>query len=686
MTRLSDVERAKKAFKRCQDWEAKARANFIEDIKFGNGDSYNKFQWPAQLANYRETTQRPALTINKTQVHCLQIINDARQNKTSIQVRPVGDAASADAANVLEGIIRHIEYRSNAQQAYDAATWFQVFGGWGYIRVHVDYADESSFDQDISIVRVPNPLNVYLDPDIKEYDGSDARFGFVFEDLPRAEAKAKYGRYVEDIDDAPLDEDGAWDTKDHVRVAEWFERTEKADTLIALATGETVRKSELDPEAYRMAKDQGFILNERPIVTPEIVWRLIIGSKVVEKKPWLGRYIPIVPVIGQETVIDHVMDRQGHVRCLIDAQRMYNYNTSGAVEAVAMQSRAPWMAPLAAIDDMQDIWASANTSNPPVLPYKHVDEAGTPIPAPQRIEPPRPSQGYVEGMQIAQQEMMMASGQYQAVMGAPSNETSGKAINARQRQGDNATYHFIDHLASGIRQVGRIILDLIPKVYDVPRVLQVLGRDDRSHWVQVDPNAAQGFQQAQDPDADDYNPQKIMAILNPSVGKFDVQSDVGPSYGTQRQETFNAMTQLLTSHQDLFPMLGDIWAKAADFEGAEEIAKRIEKMRGEGDPKVTQLQQLAQQGAQEIQQLHAALQAANQKLEDQARDLDRKDYEAETNRMKAVGAIDPEALKPVLREVISQAIGQHIGPLMDQHAAADQARMPAPEPEMVGNE
>jgi len=684
------LRRAKADFQRCEDWEGAARNHWKEDTKFRHGDSYNKWQWPATVSSYRETNDKPMLTVNKTNVHCLQVINDARQNKQGIKVTAVGEDADGDAADILEGVIRHIEYRSNAQQAYDAATDHMVTGGIGYVRVDVDYVDEDAVDeQDIFIRRVPNPLNVYLDPDIQEYDGSDARFGFVFEDVPRREAEQKYPRFKDAFADAPLSDEDAWDTKEHVRVCEYWVKGEKADTVAKLQNGTTIRKSELPDGAWDQIEP--FILKQRPTTRPEVMWYLLIGDKIVDRREWLGRYIPIARAVGTETVIDGVLDRKGHVRALLDPQRMYNYNTSGSVEWVAGQARAPWLTPAAAIEGVETHWSTSNITKAAVLPFNHVDDAGNPIPPPQKIEPPTAASGHIEGMKVAQEEMMLVSGQYQAVMGAPSNETSGKAINARQRQGDNSTYHFIDHISSCIRFVGRIVLDLIPRVYDVPRVLCAIGADGNQMKVHLDPGAGQAVQKVQpyDDDEAEIDPQKVAAVLNPTVGKYDVISDVGPSYATQRQEAFNAFSQIMAQNKEAFTLVGDLWAQSADFPGADKLADRLHNMippqaKGGPSPEVVQMhqqmQQLAQQGQQQIEQLHAELQAAKTKLDDQTRDQERKDYEAETNRLRAVGSVDPEALRPVLREVISQAIGQHIGPLMDAHAAADQARVPQPEP------
>ena len=288
---------------------------------------------------------------------------------------------------------------------------------------------------------------------------------------------------------------------------------------------------------------------------------------------------------------------------------------------------------------------------------------------------------------------MLVSGQYQAIMGAPSNETSGKAINARQRQGDNATYQYIDRLAQAIRNTGKQLIDLIPKVYDTPRVMKILARDGSQRAVQIDPQhgAASTAQQAED--APEFNPDEVSAIFNPSVGEYDVVSDTGPAYATARQEAFNAYGQLIAQNPQAFQLLGDLWLKEADFPTAEEAAKRLQAMlpmqaKGGPPPEMQQMQQqfqqMAQAGQAEIQQLQTALGEAQRKLTDQSADIERKDYEAETNRMKAMGGIDPEALKPLIREAVSQAVGQAIVPLMMQHAAAEQAMMPqpmAPQPE-----
>ena len=693
------VQTAKKRYERCVKWEANARQNELDDTKFGNADARNGYQWPQNVLKQRQggndsASERPCLTINKTRQHCLQIINDARQNKPQARVTPVGGEATFESAQIMEGVIRHIEYISNAQAAYDNATWGQVFGGIGYWRLVTDYSGPDTMDQDIYIRRIGNPRSVYIDPDCTEADKSDARFGFVFDDMPRDMFEATYSKFKDIVASDTLGNGDDWITEDYVRVAEYYYREEKHDELIALPQG-PVRWSTLDDaqreQVAQMEAMAGQKFNRRPISTPEIKWCKIAGHKIIEETDWPGKYIPIIPVIGEETVIGGEMDRKGHVRALIDPQRMLNYWHSGAVEMVALAPKAPFIGPAAAFANIPQ-WASANVKNYAFLAYNHVDEDGKDVPRPERSQPPEMPQAFLAGSKMAEEEMMLASGQYQAIMGAPSNETSGKAINARQRQGDNATYHYIDRLAGAIRNTARQLIDLIPKVYDTPRVMKILAQDGSQTSVQIDPTHPQASSQTQDLDSPEFDAAQVAAIFNPTLGEYDVMADVGPAYATARQEGFNALSQMMAQDPEAKMIVGDLWAKMADFPLADQVAKRLKNMvppqaLGGPSPQMVQMQQhfqqVAQQGQQQIEMLHTELQAAKQKLADQSADLERKNYEAETNRMAAVGKIDPEAFRPIIRELVSQALGTPIVPIMDAHAAADQARMP-PEPVQEG--
>lgn len=683
------VAEAKKRFERCEKWESNARKRFRDDIKFCNGDAYNRYQWPTEVLNLREGDEQPCLTINKTRQHCLQIINDARQNKSSVKITPTGDGASYEAAQIYEGVVRHIEYISDAQTAYSTATWYQVEGGIGYIRVATDYADDNSFDQEIFIRRITDPMTVYMDPDAKEYDRSDARFGFVYDDMPRDQFEQEYPQYKDRIPQDQFSAGNSWVGEDHVRVAEYFRRKQKADKLVSMQTPEgpkLIRASKLQKEELDLLADDPST-KFREVVDHEVEWFMIVGSEIVERGTWPGNTIPIVPVIGEETVIDGEMDRKGHTRALIDPQRMYNYWTSEATAQAALQSKTPYIAPMGSTDDLETYYETANRVNHAILPYNAFDDQGRPLPAPVKQQPPIMAPAYLQGMQTAANEMALVSGQYQADFGAPSNERSGKAINERQRQGDNATYHFVDHFAMSIRGVGKILIDLIPKVYDTPRVIQIMAEDGRvQSEVHIDPQSPQALQKVQ------RGQEVEQIIFNPNIGRYDVQADIGPSFGTRRQEAFNALMQLAGQSEELMKIGGDLVLRTADFPLAEELAERWQRtipptILGNAPPPDVQQMQAQNQSLQAMigqlmQQLHSKQVEDYKKADDTTIDA----YRAETDRLKIMGAMmDPQMIQALAAQLALQISKTQVPPQSETDALAthieSMGQQPAAQPD-----
>jgi len=607
---------ARERFRRVVDWETDYRARAIDDTRFVHGDSDNHWQWSDNL--YSERAERPSLTINKTRQHCLQIINDAKQNKPQVRISPVSDEATKASADIFEGICRHIEYVSNASVAYDTATEHQVHAGIGWWRVVREYEREDGFEMGLRIQRIRDPMSVYMDPDIQEVDGSDARFCFVVDDIARDEFESKYPEYRDRIPQGTFAGDvieGGWLDEYHVRVAEYFRRVDYDDTLHMLPDGSTVHESELGGDDT-LDNLRVLSVRQRDVQRQRIEWIKIVGGVIVDEHIEPGKYIPLIRAIGEEAVIEGRLERKGHVRAMKDPQRMYNYWSSSAVESVALQSKTPWVAPAEAIEAYQRFWDTANTENHSVLPWNARDDQGQPLPPPTRAEPPQMPQAYIAGMQAAGQELMMASGQYQPTLGQPSptQETSGKAIALRQRQGDNATYHYIDNLAIAIRFTGRILLDLIPIVYDTPRVLKIMAVDGTVDQVQLNPQQPQALQTQPNPQQQQQPPggvaptptqqmaQSVVRIFNPSVGRYEVQADVGPAYATKRQQAFDAFLQITTTAPQLLNVAGDLLFKSADFPNAEDLAERLQRLV---PPNV-----LGQGPSQQEQQLQQQLQAS----------------------------------------------------------------------------
>lgn len=672
------VREAMRRFDICAAFENDARLRFIEDLKFANADSDNLWQWDTNARNargYGTIDERPCLTINQTRQFCLNIINDAKQNKPGVKVKPVGNGATYDAAQVFEGICRHIEYISNAQAAYDTATTFQVQGGIGWLRLATDYPDynNESFDQEIFIRRVKDPLTVYLDPDIREADGSDARYGFVFDDMARDVFNDKYPRHKDLATKSPLDVTGDWLREDQVRVAEYYRVVESDDKLVSMvdpATQQRIskRKSELDKELYKKAIDDPQT-KERDIKDRKVEWYLIAGDKIIEKSEWAGRYIPLIRVIGEETIINGQLDRKGHTRALKDPQRLSNYWYSAATEHVALQSKTPYIGPMAAFENLETYWDSANTVNHAWLPFNQYDDKGQKLDPPTRQPPPIMAEAYIKGLELSDLKMKQVAGQYEADLGMPGNEKSGVAIQQRQRQGDNATYHFIDNLALAIRFLGKQLIDLIPKIYDTQRIVKIMGEDGVEHEVTVDPQAQQAYQEEQQ-----ANEQKIQAIFNPTVGQYDVEADIGPAFATRRQEAFEMLMKLSQKDNQIMEKAGDLVILASDIPMAPKIAERL-KPQGGPSPQEQEAMQKVQKQIQDQGQLIAKQSTelsrykADRSIEEQQKDIDR--FKAVTERMKVLLPLEtsPKERDQMLHELYMIMHQNDAGMMQNEHAA-----------------
>jgi hypothetical protein len=1040
---------ARERFRRVIDWEGSFRASYLDDVRFVNGDADNHWQWPNAM--YSERGDRPTLTINKTRQHCLQIINDAKQNKPQVRISPVSDEATKASADIFEGICRHIEYISNATTAYDTATEHQVHGGIGWWRVMREYESDGAFEQGLRIQRIRDPMSVYMDPDIQQADGSDAHFAFVVDDVPRDQFELKYPEYADRIPQGGFAGDnisGGWLDDDHVRVAEYFRRVLIDDVLHQLPDGSTIRESDIGKGAT-VDDLRGLSSQSRAVQREEIEWFKIVGGQIVDERIEPGRYIPLVRVVGEETVIEGRLERKGHVRALKDPQRMYNYwsalslhtplpvpggwatmaevepgdqlldeqgrpttivgkspvflhhrcrrvefddgshiiaddthlwqveergkrqsrswqwankviptreltpgkhfiltpqpldlpeaalpldpyllgmwlgngtatggaitngtqdldetrqylgelgyrlspvrmhpegsagtftvydivgrlrqlgllgnkhipllylrasaqqrwallqglmdtdgsannrlhtcslstsipalsegfaellsslglksvrlhraarrrqmpgstvvteqlphdqftfsagldvqvfrlhrkravqqrnrithwrrtkrfriksvrevpsepvqcvyvdapshlflcgpsmiptHNSSAVESVALQSKTPYVAAAESIEAFQSYWDSANSVNHSVLPYNARDDQGQALPPPTRQDPPQMPQAYLAGMAQASQELMMASGQYQPTLGqpSPSEETSGRAIGLRQRQGDNATYHYIDGLATAIRFTGRILLDLIPLVYDTPRVLQILGVDGTVDKVAINPQQQVPLQTVPNPQApmqalpqggQSLPPQQAMAasvmrIFNPAVGRYEVQADVGPAYATKRQQAFDAFLQIVQTSPQMLNVAGDILMKSADFPFAEDLAERLQRMvppniLGQGpSPQEQQLTQQLQQSQAHVALLAEKLAVADMKLKVGSEQTDIKAYEAVTGRMGKLlsmastdGAyVDGTEVRALIMNMVRDAMQMSGMITVEQAAAQDMAQQQA---------
>jgi hypothetical protein len=645
MERIMDdiVREALDAFAAAEAHESDNRSAALDDLRFARLGG--EWQWPDKVRRQREAEGRPCLTINKMPAFIRQVVNDSRQNKPAISVHPVerGDMKTAE---VMSGLIRNIETMSNADVAYDTAVDSSATMGFGYIRINLDYAADDSFDKDIVIKPVPNPFAIYGDPFSQSADSSDWMSAFVVEQIDEDAFARRYkGADKIDFTSSAWSGTSGWadGQEKSVRIAEYWKREEVVRRLVqyspagvgSVAIG---YEDEL-PRLRQMFGAIEVIGQPRPVKSFRVTQHILNAVELLSSETWAGRYIPIVPVYGEEVNVEGKRYFRSLIRDARDPQQMFNYWRSMATELVALAPKAPWVGRKGAFAS-DPRWGTANNATHAFLEY---DGPEPPMRQPFTGVPA----GELQEALNASDDMKAVMGMYDASLGARSNETSGRAILARQREGDVSTFHFIDNLSRAIRHTGKILIDLIPKVYNSERMIRVLGQDGKTNMVRItDPDGVPN------PQAD---------IHNLTIGKYDLTVRAGPSYSTQREEAASMLTELIRANPGSAAILGDLIVENLDLPGGDKVMKRLQAMLPEQirqaeagqDPQAAAATQQVQQLNQALQQLGARLQATEADKGRDERKLDIDAYKAVTDRLASVSAMmTPEMVRAMVIETL----------------------------------
>jgi len=636
------ISRAIRQWQLVEDTERDLRERMLADLEFVQPGG----QWERTLAAARKVAGDPCLEIDGLSQSVKQVCNQQRQLRPAIQVSPVDSGSDPDTAEVLQGLVRHIETQSDADVAYDTAGEQQVIMGRGYARVITEYADELGFEQQIRIKRVRNPFSVYLDPTHQSPDASDARFGFIVQDVPNDEYDARFGttedRKPSERIRASLEQFSGpgnsgrqdWAPEGCTRIAEYFYRDDIDMAVVETPKGGTVRVA---PEQVQKGQ------RSRRVLVRKVYWALINAVDILEGnddrtegREWPGQFIPIVPCIGDEADLDGKVDLRGIVRKAKDPQRMSNYWYSFVTGRIALASRAPVVGAEGQFEGHEAKWKSANRIPYPYLEYKPVTIGDKLAPPPQRDNSEPPIQAATVALEQAQQALRVVTGYVDVQANETKSETSGRAILARQKQSELGNSNYIDNLGRFIRQLGRIVVDLIPKIYDVPRIVRIIGLDQQPKTVMVGPGAQLPTEK----------PKGIDGIYDIGVGRYDVMVSVGPSQLSQRTEFVDAALQMAQAMPNQAPFFMDLVVEHMDWPGAKGIAERLKKML----PPPLQEQkpgeeQIPPQIAQKIAQYEQMLDAQTQQLNALADERDNKAAELASKERIAAMQVQADLTK-----------------------------------------
>jgi portal protein len=648
---------ARDAFALCEEAESENRLAALDDLRFAKLGE----QWPESVRQQRIKDGRPCLTINRQPAFIRQVVNEARQNRPSIQVRPVDSVADPAIAQIYNGLIRNIEQTSKADVAYDTAVDCAVSNGFGYFRIGTDYADDDSFDLDLRIERIANPFSVHGDPLSTASDSADWNQCFVTEVLGLDAFRAKYkGAEAVNWETSGYERlPSPWAQDKCVLVAEWWRRERVKRAIVMLSDG-----SVLDEEVYVKQKatlDAAgvTVLGTRQSHSHKVTQTVLTGAEVLEKNDWAGKYIPIVPVYGDEVNVEGKRYFRSLIRDAKDSQRMLNYWRTASTELTALAPRVPFIGRKGTFKSDARKWATVNSQNHAFIEYD-----GDAPPARQPLDSGS-AIGAIQEALNAQDDMKAILGLYDASLGAAGNETSGRAIIARQKAGDTSNFHFIDNLSRAIEHGGRILIDLIPTVYSGQRMIRVLGPDRKAATVQLGQAMAVTGADGQVV-ADPATGLPLTQVCDLARGKYDLTVESGPSYASRRQESADQILRMIQAYPPAAPILGDLLAKNLDWPDADEVARRLHTLlpaqlqeqpaggtaaaanplqhpvvRQAAQQAVAAIDGLQQKAAVLGQQLNALQQ--DRSIENRKVEIDA--FKAQTERLKAVG----EAARPVGR-------------------------------------
>jgi len=587
-------------------WEPIYRAA-REDIYFlsDNDDA----QWHANDLKARQKTGRPVLTIDQLTQYVNQVVNDGKKKTPEIEVIPSHDA-DVDTAAIIQDIIRDISYTSNADTAFDTAFGYSVMGGVGFFMLDHEYVSEESFEQRLVIKEVHDPFTCYLDSKSKDITGKDADHNFILEAVSENDFKKRFRNKQ------PVSFTG-----------DSFIECEQGDIIIAQYFKKVIKKKTLgltdDGRIEEVQEGIDYAIT-REVEEVKVKRYLLSGQDVLEKTDFVCNFMPLVAVFGAQKWVNGKREIQSLIRRSKDAQRMFNYWKSLETELLQKQPRANFLAQAGQVEDFREAWENPDAS--PVLTYKGFDLAGNPVGPPQRLDPPQIPAGILQASRGAIDDIKATIGMYSASLGEQSNEVSGVAIQRRNEEGETATYHFDDNLNKSITQLGKMIVSAIPKIYDTPRVVRKIDRENTVKSIGINGVVL---------------PEQERSYDLTRAG-YDVRIIPGIAHTTQRQQAAQFFEAVVTRQPELMSVMGDLLFKNMDFAGAQAMADRMKKFidpkyldeQSEYDPEKEQMAGVIEQGQQLITQQQEQIESLVAQLEDKKNELDIKAL-AEENKKEA---------------------------------------------------
>jgi hypothetical protein len=635
-------------------------------------------QWDEKVRKERISGGKAALTINRLASYRNQVVNDIRQNNPQARVSPRRNG-TVETAKVKEGLIRAIQYDSDASIAYQEASKYAVGSSYGVYQLSAVLVDEETGEHEVRIDPIFDPDSVYFDPHAMKPDREDARWAIKLVPMSRidfADAWPDAKATASDFADGPQEWMDPFGDGDHILVAEYYCIEKAGSSDVALG-------AEDDPDRpKRKRKTKG----------KELVKHIITGDEELEPPTLLpGTRVPLFPVFGDEMWVEGKRYIGSLIRDARDVNVLYNWEATQEAERLAMDSKNPFMVTPQMIGPHEKLWREMNTNNRNYVLFEPDPRVngGAPI----RIwgEPPIAAISQAKAQTAAElrdviglQDPSIGKQQYAG--------QSGRAIEQLRSQGSLATFHYSDNLRRSIQAMCRVLLEWIDWYYDTEREIVILGEDMTESIVRVNTE-----QPVVDPKTGETYHHKF------GEGSYAVVCDIGPSHKTEREEAEAFWETTISSWPEGMAVFGDQYFANKDVAGADIAAERMKRWIGMQSPGLLddgkngqmppQVQAQMMQMQQQIQQLQQALQQAGliiktKQIETQGRiqveqikqktALVKAGIEQQGESERAVMDTRSEFFKTHLAALMDAA--QHLSQMHHEHLMVDHQAAVAPPP------
>lgn len=574
-------------------------------------------QWEDDEEDMLAKNNKVPLQFNKLGTLINTLLGEQQQNTPQLEILPLSDC-DEETAHIRQVIVKDAMLSTEAKRVYQMAAKQSFVGGFGAFLVDTDYINSRSFDQTIVYRSFKDATRCYWDIGAEHPNKIDGmRCGYISR-MTREKFRSLYGKEVEEeiskesgmltqskeeialvSKNNSSENPFSWADENGITLIDDYFRKVMPTTIYKLSNNRIVNQEELEKiiesskeknniammaedfeesleeeqftddsmeiEKERLTLyDEGIpvrIENSKTIKTSKIIHRRIAGDFVLEESTFPSEDLPVI-FVDQNSYFD----KDGKQICrpflidTIDSQRYLNYLGTHSAYLLKISRWDQW---IGSKKNVQSLDTQQNWKDPSVIKGMLTYDESPSGTKPEQVRPPELSASLLQQYQRAIEDMYTSSGLYPSRLGQVGNEVSGAAIDARTRQGSYSTFVAFNAINMAITAGGTIVNQMIPNVYDTPRIINLMTPDKGRQNIKINE------------EIDEYG-EKIRNDV--TKGQFQVILQAGPSYEGQKAQALESLNLVLNGNPNIFSLIADLYAENLPLMNTVEIKNRLKTL------------------------------------------------------------------------------------------------------------